>query len=38
MSEVGPFVLQVLLHGVATFGIGGLLGSLAATVRHRRRA
>jgi hypothetical protein len=38
MSHVGPFVLQVLLHGVATFGIGGLVGSLAVTVRHRRRA
>lgn len=38
MSEMGPFVLQALLHGVATFGIGGLLGSLALTMRHRRRA
>ncbi len=38
MAEVGPFVLQVLLHGVATFGLGGLVGSLAATARHRRRA
>jgi hypothetical protein len=38
MSDVGPFVLQVLLHGIATFGIGGLLGSLALTLRHRRRA
>jgi hypothetical protein len=38
MADVGPFVLPVLLHGIATFGIGGLLGSLAATVRHRRSA
>jgi len=36
MADVGPFVLQVLLHGVATFGIGGLLGSLLATAVHRR--
>jgi hypothetical protein len=38
MADVGPFVFQVLLHGIAVFGIGGLLGSLAATLRHRRRA
>ncbi len=38
MADVGPFVMQVLLHGIATFGSGGLLGSLAATARHRRRA
>jgi hypothetical protein len=38
MAEVGPGVIQVLLHGVATFGLGGLVGSLAATARHRRRA
>ena len=38
MADVGPFVFQVLLHGVATFGIGGLVGSLLATVRHRRSA
>jgi hypothetical protein len=36
MTEVGPFVFQVLLHGVAAFGLGGLVGSLAATARHRR--
>jgi hypothetical protein len=36
MADVGPFVFSVLLHGIATFGIGGLLGSLAATLRHRR--
>lgn len=38
MAEVGPFVLEVLLHGVATFGLGGLVGSLAVTVWHRREA
>jgi hypothetical protein len=38
MADVGPFAFQVLLHGVATFGIGGLVGSLLATLRHRRRA
>jgi hypothetical protein len=38
MADVGPFVFPVLLHGIATFGIGGLIGSLAATVRHRRHA
>jgi hypothetical protein len=36
MTDVGPFVFSVLLHGIVTFGIGGLLGSFAATVRHRR--
>lgn len=36
MVDVGPFVFPVLLHGIAAFGIGGLVGSLAATVRHRR--
>jgi Family of unknown function (DUF6350) len=36
MTEVGPSVFAVLLHGIATFGIGGLVGSLAATARHRR--
>jgi hypothetical protein len=35
MADVGPFVLQVLLHGVATFGLGGLVGALVATARHR---
>jgi hypothetical protein len=38
MADVGPFVFPVLLHGIATFGIGGLLGSLVATLRHRRTA
>jgi hypothetical protein len=36
MTQVGPFVFQVLLHGIATFGVGGLLGSLLATWRVRR--
>jgi hypothetical protein len=36
MADVGPFVFPVLLHGITAFGIGGLVGSLAATVRHRR--
>ena len=36
MADVGPFVFQVLLHGIATFGIGGLVGSLATTALHRR--
>ena len=38
MADVGPFMFQVLLHGVATFGIGGLVGALTATAVHRRRA
>jgi hypothetical protein len=36
MAHLGPFVFQVLLHGIATFGVGGLLGSMAATWRVRR--
>jgi hypothetical protein len=36
MTHVGPFVFQVLLHGIATFGVGGLLGSMVATWRARR--
>lgn len=36
MTDVGPSAFPVLLHGIVTFGIGGLVGSLAATVRHRR--
>ena len=36
MAEVGPFVFQVLLHGIATFGLGGLAGSMTATWRVRR--
>ena len=38
MAEVGPFAFQVLLHGIATFGLGGLLGSMTATWRVRRSA
>jgi hypothetical protein len=36
MADVGPFVFQVLLHGIATFGLGGLVGSMLATWRRRR--
>jgi hypothetical protein len=36
MAQVGPFAFQVLLHGIATFGLGGLVGSMAATWRARR--
>jgi drug/metabolite transporter (DMT)-like permease len=35
MTQVGPFAFQVLLHGIATFGLGGLVGSMAATWRAR---
>ncbi|MGA8248956.1 MAG: hypothetical protein WB797_18765, partial [Nocardioides sp.] len=38
MALVGPFAFQVLLHGIATFGLGGLVGSMAATWQARRRA
>jgi hypothetical protein len=38
MAVVGPFAFQVLLHGIATFGLGGLVGSMAATWRVRRSA
>jgi hypothetical protein len=36
MADVGPFVFSVLLHGIATFGLGGLVGSMTATWRVRR--
>jgi hypothetical protein len=36
MTDVGPFVFETLLHGIAMFGIGGLVGSLVATWRARR--
>jgi hypothetical protein len=35
MADVGPSLFPVLLHGIATFGIGGLLGGLAASLRSR---
>jgi hypothetical protein len=38
MADVGPFVFQVLLHGVAAFGVGGLVGALIATAVGRRRS
>jgi hypothetical protein len=37
MADVGPLVFPVLLHGIATLGLGGLVGSLTATWRVRRR-
>jgi hypothetical protein len=37
MSDVGPLVGAVLVHGVTAFGIGGLLGGLLATWWQRRR-
>jgi hypothetical protein len=36
MAHVGPVVFSVLLHGIATFGLGGLVGSMTATWRVRR--
>lgn len=36
MAHVGPSTFQVLLHGIATFGVGGLVGGMLATWRHRR--
>ena len=38
MADVGPFQLDVLLHAVTAFGIGGLLGALATTWWQRRGA
>jgi hypothetical protein len=37
MSDVGPLVGSVLVHGVTAFGIGGLAGGLLATWWQRRR-
>jgi hypothetical protein len=37
MSDVGPLVGAVLVHGVTAFGVGGLLGGLVATWWQRRR-
>lgn len=36
MAEVGPLAGETLLYGVRSFGIGGLLGGLAATWWQRR--
>jgi len=36
MADIGPFQLDVLLHAVTGFGIGGLLGALAMTWWQRR--
>ncbi|PWN04638.1 hypothetical protein DJ010_03175 [Nocardioides silvaticus] len=36
MADVGPFQVDVLLHAVTAFGIGGLLGALATTWWQRR--
>jgi hypothetical protein len=38
MSDVGPEAGQVLVHGIVSFGIGGLLGGVLATWRARRAA
>jgi len=37
MTDVGPLVGAVLVHGVTAFGVGGLLGGLLATWWQRRR-
>ncbi len=36
MQDVAPYTFDVLLHAVASFGIGGLLGGLAMTWWQRR--
>jgi hypothetical protein len=36
MADVGPFQVDVVLHAVTGFGIGGLLGALAMTWWQRR--
>ncbi len=38
MRDVSPFVFDVLVHGIAAFGIGGLVGGLFMTWRNRRQA
>lgn len=38
MQHVGPFVGDVLVHAIAAFGLGGLVGGLFMTWRQRRRA
>jgi hypothetical protein len=37
MRDVSPFVFDVLVHGIAAFGIGGLVGGLFMTWRNRRQ-
>ncbi|WP_299050837.1 DUF6350 family protein [uncultured Nocardioides sp.] len=36
MTEIGPAPFAVLLHAVPSLGLGGLLGGVLATWRHRR--
>ena len=38
MREVGPLGLDVLVHAITAFGIGGLIGGLAMTWWQRRAA
>lgn len=38
MADVGADALEVMLHAVAAFGVGGLLGGLAVTWWQRRSA
>jgi len=38
MQDVAPFASDVLVHGIAALGIGGLLGGLFVTWRERRLA
>lgn len=38
MTEIGPAPVAVVLHAVPALGLGGLLGGLLATWRHRRAA
>ena len=38
MQHVGPFVGDVLVHAIAAFGLGGLVGGLFMTWRQRRRS
>lgn len=38
MREVGPFELDVALHAITAFGVGGLVGALATTWWQRRSA
>lgn len=36
MTDIGPAPLTVVLHAMPSLGLGGLLGGLLATWRHRR--